>query len=512
MTLPTVQSNGLGKRFAIYILMFSSLVTLVSTIVQIGFEYRSDVGEIEKQLNQIQESYSESLANSLWDASKNDAELQLSGILRLRDMKYVEARNEQGEVYAKAGIETINRSDRRHEFPLTFTKNKKAYSIGNVHVVASLDGTFVRLRDRILTILITQTIKTFLVSFFILYLFQVLIGQHLKMLAKQTKNLENVDGGSVFILERKNSISRAPDELDDVTHALNEMTHRVLQSLMTIEKNRNQLNHINEHLEQLVIDRTEKLAATMVELSKSNQMASLGKLVAGISHELNTPVGNILVSSSTLHDLIVELDELMNVGKVSRTQLNTAVANCKQGAEIIQRSANRANDLIMSFKEIAMGQNSELSRCFRLRDAVTVVANTYKASAADAGVVIDVRIPAEIIIDSYAGHIETILKNLILNSIKHGYSGDSRGIVVIDAKQEVGAVTIIVQDDGCGIPPELINKVFEPFFTTKFGQGGSGLGLTIIYNLIHLIFKGNITLNNNDSKGIRVEFRLPLTT
>ncbi|MCH8618990.1 PAS domain-containing protein [Undibacterium sp. TS12] len=218
--------NSLGRRIAIAILMFSSVVTLVSTVFQLALDYQREVGDIETQMVQIQASYQESLSSSLWVTSIRDLELQLNGIMRLPDMQYGEVRTDQDILVAKAG-QAISSHVIRHEFSLSFNHRKSQVHIGKVILLANLEGVYHRLRDKVVVILISQTIKTFLVSLFILMLFQYMIGRHLKKIASFSDRL--FAGGRVeeLVLERKESARVAGDELEQVVNALNSMQQRL---------------------------------------------------------------------------------------------------------------------------------------------------------------------------------------------------------------------------------------------------------------------------------------------
>jgi len=219
-------TNSLGRRIAIAILLFSSVVTLVATVFQLVLDYRREVGDIETQMKQIQSSYQESLSSSLWVTSIRDLELQLNGILRLPDMQYAEVRNDQGVLVARAG-RTINTQVIRHEFPLDFKHRQNQVHIGSVLLVANLDGVYHRLRNKVVVILITQTIKTFLVSLFILMLFQYMVGRHLKKIALFSDRLFAGRRTEKLVLERKPGTRVAGDELEQVVNALNAMQQRL---------------------------------------------------------------------------------------------------------------------------------------------------------------------------------------------------------------------------------------------------------------------------------------------
>ncbi|MBJ7314324.1 PAS domain-containing protein [Rugamonas sp. CCM 8940] len=237
--------NSLGRRFAMLILVFSSVVTLVSTVFQLDMEYRRDVDEVELRLRQIDSSYADSLASSLWITSSRDLELQLQGILRLPDLQYVEVRNEHGQVAARAGA-ARRQGVLSHDFPLSYQHRGRLVRIGTVRAVASLDGARQRLRDKVVAILIWQTIKTFLVSLFILVLFQLLVGRHLKRIAAYSDLLSAGRMQQALTLERRGGKRNAHDELSQMVAALNAMRERLHQAFRDLQDSEFRWKHALE--------------------------------------------------------------------------------------------------------------------------------------------------------------------------------------------------------------------------------------------------------------------------
>lgn len=217
---------SIGRRLAIVVLVFSLAATIVSTALQLALEYQHDVDEMKHDLANISESYSQSLANSLWITSKKDLQLQLDGILRLPDMQYIEVTAENKEVLATAGslddLRTIS-----HDYPLNFTHRDKQVYLGNLHIVASLAGEYQRLKSKFAVILLTEGLKTFLVSLLILYLFHALVGRHLKKIAEFSDNTQGAKLQDYLDLNRPTSNATDNDELSRVVSSINEMKIRL---------------------------------------------------------------------------------------------------------------------------------------------------------------------------------------------------------------------------------------------------------------------------------------------
>jgi len=272
------------------------------------------------------------------------------------------------------------------------------------------------------------------------------------------------------------------------------------------------LRELNEQLEARVEERTRELRQAMAQIIESEKLASLGALVAGVSHELNTPIGNIMLASSALSERIHALSAAFASGALTRSNLEHGLAECADASNLIERNGHRSNDLIESFKRVAVDQTSQRRRRFDLRTTVQDSLNALRSITRRAKVAIELDIGTEIEMDSFPGHLEQIITNIIMNSITHGFDGREGGRITIVATCSEGMVELCYSDDGHGIAAQLQHRVFEPFYTTKLGQGGSGLGLSIVHNLVQAIFKGRMRLESAPGDGVRLHFSLPAVT
>lgn len=213
---------SIGRRFALAILVFSSIVTLTSTILQLSIEYKQDVSEITSRLDQIRDSYNQSLASSLWVTSQENLQLQLDGIIKLPDMQYLEVVSDENKIMAIAGKPQVNQIISQ-TYSLMYAHRGNELLLGKLHVVATLHGVHERLKSRVLVILLTQGIKTFLVSLFILYLFQILVGKHLTRIANFSTSPTNTKLDDQLELQRKVGNHTQNDELEQLVDSINGM-------------------------------------------------------------------------------------------------------------------------------------------------------------------------------------------------------------------------------------------------------------------------------------------------
>lgn len=286
-----------------------------------------------------------------------------------------------------------------------------------------------------------------------------------------------------------------------------------------------EIRTLNTQLEEKVIARTHSLAEANRELEqalntmkvmqeemfRSEKMAALGYLVAGISHELNTPIGNSLMVASTIHDHTQTLEDEINTGQLRKTRLLQLIDDTKKGADILLRNLQRAAQLIVSFKQVAVDQSSDQRRVFDLKNTLEEILLTLEPVYKRTAYQLHTDLQEKIAMESYPGALAQILNNVVNNALNHGFEGRESGHMQLICRSLNDAqVELIFSDDGVGIPKRHINQVFDPFFTTKLGQGGSGLGLHIVYNLVTEVLGGSVTLSSDIDGGTRLRFILPV--
>lgn len=279
----------------------------------------------------------------------------------------------------------------------------------------------------------------------------------------------------------------------------------------------------NRVLEEKVAHRTRDLARANEELAKllghlqsaqkqlvqSEKLASLGSLVAGIAHELNTPIGNGLMVASTMQDHREKFVAELTVG-LRKSVLNEFLDNLEAGCDSLLRNLLRASELISSFKDMAVDQESSRRRRFDLVEVIRDIEIAQGPTLRKAGCRLVSRIAPGIELDSFPGPLGQVIGNLIANSIIHGFEGISGGEITLDAERRGDRVLLIFSDNGRGIAEDLLPRIFDPFFTTRLGQGGSGLGLHIVYTIVVGVLGGSIDVKSAPGQGVEFRILLPL--
>lgn len=277
-----------------------------------------------------------------------------------------------------------------------------------------------------------------------------------------------------------------------------------------------QLLQSNELLEQRVAERTGQLtdtintlARTQQELIHSEKLAALGNLVAGIAHELNTPVGNSVMAASKLKADIKTLNQQLKNG-LTKKDLESFISQSAISSDIMERNLLRASGLISSFKQVAVDQTSLQRREAGLAEIVQDVMLMLQPTIRKSGHQVQLELPQQtILLNTYPGPLEQVLINLIQNALLHAFDMPG-GMVILSAEQQDSQLLLKVSDNGKGIPAAIQSKVFEPFFTTRLGQGGSGLGLSLVHNMVTGILKGHISLHSTPGEGSCFSVVIPL--
>ena len=254
----------------------------------------------------------------------------------------------------------------------------------------------------------------------------------------------------------------------------------------------------------------ENLSMTQEELVRRDKLAALGSLVAGVAHELNTPIGNSLITASTLADHTAALSGQVDAG-IRRSELDAYLERAREAGDILQRNLQRAARLVASFKQIAVDTNDTQRRRFFLDQLLQEMLAPLWASLPQPrpSLVLDVVPGLEL--DSYPGPLGQAVGHLVDNCIAHAFPppASSDAAVTITTSAEGSDVLLSVSDNGAGIPPEHLRRVFDPFYTTRLGSGQSGLGLYITHNIVTGVLAGHIDVSSAPGQGTTFTLRLP---
>lgn len=278
-----------------------------------------------------------------------------------------------------------------------------------------------------------------------------------------------------------------------------------------------ELEQLNSNLEHIIEQRTHELTQSLLQLQKTQRrlidmekMASLGRLVAGIAHEINTPLGVAVTANSHAQATLNELESQFQTGQLTRQQFRSSSTTAKHSLALVQANLQRSVDLVNSFKQTAAATNGYPPEKLPLSQFIRQVLSSIGSLLQQHQVDIELNIPDNLKVQSYASPLATVVTRLIENACQHAFSQQQAPKITISASRNSHNWQLQVADNGRGMTDNELSRAFEPFFTTKRNIGAKGLGLTLVFNLVSHLLQGEITLQNA-KPGCLVTLQCPLT-
>ncbi|MFD2164795.1 ATP-binding protein [Thalassotalea euphylliae] len=508
-------NNKLSQRVLAYILLCSAFLSVLSTAIQIYSDYQDDIVSLNQRFKNIEHSYIPSMATSLWDFNNNLIEQQIKGIVDLPDIGYVKVVSDLGKEYDFGAKAVVDQGIFR-EYKIIYGDDE----IGVLNVYATYEDIYQRLWQKAGFIITSEFIKIFIVALVIVFVVHWMVTRHIYQITQYAQQLagDNLDNSLEL-----DSRPKEKDELDFLVDAINEMREKIKTDILKLEQAEDALLKLNGELEVKVFDRTAELQESNSQLQQSlddltlakdqlvqsEKMASLGQLVAGVAHEVNTPLGICVTSITALKEKVDTLQKSVEAQELTKTQLTDTLNLLLEYQQIIERSLNKSVELIRGFKSVAVEQHTDPELKINLAQHVNDVVNTVKTMFKRKKYMIAIDVDEEFEFVTYPSAWNQILTNFLMNSHIHGFENRDEGQISIKFTQNNGYLTLLYKDDGHGISDEVKKTIFDPFVTTKRGQGGSGLGLNIVFNLVHSKLGGTITCLDVDS-GCCFKVKVPI--
>ncbi|AXV66085.1 MULTISPECIES: sensor histidine kinase [Pseudoalteromonas] len=448
-----------------------------------------------------------------------------------------------------------------YTFPLIFEFSGRATQVGDVTLFSSRDVVFSRIMISIYFLIGNAMIKTTFLIILFLIAFRKQLTEPLAQLTEQIEDLElnDLEGRHIDIQTSEHNELKVMEEsfnrlIDKVVLYREELEHTQKELLISNEK----LDQQNLQLEQEVARKTSNLSQAMMDLQQqkyelekqkftlteeidlrkqteqelitkqtelqryldelnmaqerlvgSEKMAALGGLVAGITHDVNTPIGIGVTATSFLQERLNQIEAAYKDKTLSPKALEEFINDAKQSTSLLTSNLDRASELVASFKQIAVDQASEAVRTINFKEYLGEVIRSLHPKLKKTSHHINLDCPEDLTLNLPAGAISQIFTNLIMNSLIHGFEGIESGIIEIVIKEEDDEVIIDFKDNGNGVTQEQLEKLFDPFFTTKRDQGGSGLGTHITFNLVKQTLSGDIEVTSEPGQGLHYHISFP---
>lgn len=343
--------------------------------------------------------------------------------------------------------------------------------------------------------------------------------------------LDNIEEYQADLERTQNKLKAANRQLDEQNAILEQevarKTSRLSQVMLDLEQRKNELELRQEKLEKEISQRRtmentlrqsnqrlesslNHLRETQQQLIESEKMASLGGLVAGITHDVNTPIGISVTAASYLREKLDSLDTALSNKELTQPQLQKFIEEGRESLSLLDNNLHRASDLISSFKQVAVDQASDAIRDINVKRYIEELIQSLQPHLKKTSHKIELNCADDLFIRCPAGALSQIFTNLILNSLRHAFDGIEQGTMIIDIELRDSQLHVIYKDDGNGLSEDSLAKLFDPFFTTKLNDGGSGLGTHIVRNLVTQTLQGDIDATSAPGEGLTYTFSFPV--
>jgi len=500
--------NSIKSKLRVWLMAGVTLIVAINGLLSYQQNSSQDEEDYQSQRASLRARLALALPHGVWQMDDSytrltlDAELGWSSVLAIRitgdaGLNIGRIHNTTGGLRDMAPSETPA-SDDQLQVPIIYQSREK---LGVATVYLSRAQLEHRQWMHLLSILLEIVILDVLIFFVMTYNLNRFVFAPLNRLQEALNRAASSDDTSASRITQQTQ-----DEFGAVTHSFNRIVDRISADLAMRTAAEAQARQEKDNAEQAL----HQLVQTQQTLVETERLASLGGLVAGVAHEINTPVGISLTTASHLATATLHINEKLESGGVKKSDFQAYLDTAKECCELILSNAEKAANLIHSFKQVAVDQTSEQRRDFQLNDYLNEIVTSLKPRFKRAQTSIHIECEDDLLLDSYPGAISQVLTNLLVNAVVHGFDEKPGGNIDILAERTGnGEVRISIKDNGKGIPAEFLNRIFDPFFTTKRGSGGSGLGLHIVYNIIRQRLGGNIEVHSQPGHGSTFIITMP---
>lgn len=513
--MSTFKRSPIVWRIVLYFFIASLTVSIIAAVVILTLRHQQRTQAIEQRFELLKTSYADSLGTSLWFYDENQLAAQVKGIANISELQYVRVTDN-----LSFNLESGIRPHNSHIQSIVLTYND--HKVGLLEIAFDNEGIIKKSLQSAINTLIAQLLSLILLA--------VLLGLvvHHFFIRRITRLAEEVE-------QRRESKSFAPlslalndqnDEITSLIQAFNSLSKQMSLELQHKIQAQQQLKHINLELEDRVQERTQNLQETVNELNAAleqlhttqkklidaEKLSSLGGLVAGVAHEINTPLGLCITMHSYTVDNVKELQKKFDKGEIRKQDFAEFILNLNESLTILGKNLQRAAQLIKSFKQVSEDQVSEHIRKFTVLNYIHEILETLTPKFKNTQHRVQVNCPEDLWMQTYAGALSQVLTNLIMNSLIHAFEQLENGLITLDISEEKGNILIHYQDNGPGLDEEAKQKIFEPFYTTKRGAGGTGLGMSLVYNIVNQRLHGEIEIDKESKQGAAYYLTLPKIT
>ncbi|KJY86086.1 histidine kinase [Vibrio neptunius] len=619
--------SRIGRRIILLMVTLSSVVTLLTTVLQLSWDYEKEFNDVEQRHVEIRDVHASLLASSLWSFDLVVLQERLDGLVNLPKIDYLEVHS--GNYTFNSG-KKVKGNVVKATYLLTYRDPEDGHTedIGTINVESNAQEIYDYLIQQFISTLLLNAFKTLLVCSIMLFIFHASVNRRIFQIAQYLRAFNPRHPSKPLVLERQRWIQEKDDELDwlgegankissnitllynsikeeqerlaDFTHVssdwlwetddlgrlvycsetmketlelttVNHISFTEIQGLrdatglhQAISKRNDftqieesvtinsmtlyllfqakaryensqflgfrgtainitelkltqiELEELNQNLERLVASRTldlkqsmEQLQETQDKLVESEKLAALGGLVAGVAHEVNTPLGIAVTATSVIRDVTSELNAAFAAQTLTSTQFETLMKRMSDGSQMLEHNLSRAAKLVKDFKQTAVDQVSEARSPFNVLQVLEALLASLHPETRKVPVAPRLSGDSSIVMTSLPGVLTQIISNLVMNSINHAFDDQPDAEIEIHFYAVDDSVVFEYRDNGSGVEESLHQKIFEPFYTSKRGLGGSGLGLNLVFNLVKQKLQGELKFNSQPGEGVLFILTIP---
>ncbi|AIS56818.1 ATP-binding protein [Vibrio coralliilyticus] len=619
--------SRIGRRIILLMVTLSSVVTLLTTLLQLSWDYEKEFSDVDQRHIEIRDVHASLLASSLWSFDLVVLQERLDGLVNLPKIDYLEVHS--GNYTFNSGKE-VKGNVVKATYLLTYRDPEDGHTedIGSIYVESNAQEIYDYLIQQFISTLLLNAFKTLLVCSVMLFIFHASVNRRVFQIAQYLRAFNPRHPSPPLVLEHTRWITEKNDELDwlgegankisnnitllynsikseqerlaDFTHVssdwlwetndlgqliycsepmketlgltavnglsfsdiedlhdstglhqaiarrndftqveesvtINSITlHLLFQAKARYENSQFlgfrgtainitelkltqiELEELNQNLERMVASRTldlkqsmEQLQETQDKLVESEKLAALGGLVAGVAHEVNTPLGIAVTATSVIRDVTSELNAAFAAQTLTSTQFETLMKRMSDSSQMLEHNLSRAAKLVKDFKQTAVDQVSEARSQFNVVQVLEALLASLHPETRK--IPVEPRLAGDrtILMNSLPGVLTQIISNLVMNSINHAFDNQPQAEINISFYQVDESIIVEYRDNGSGVDASLHQKIFEPFYTSKRGLGGSGLGLNLVFNLVKQKLQGELEFNSQPGEGVYFKLTLP---
>lgn len=529
--VPIKSRNRLAYKLTRNVIVACVVLGFLLNIAQLSVDYINEKEESISFIDQVFSSIENAATLAAYNYDEKAAEEVIKGLLQYESIVQGNISSDTGETLAASRKATIRGEGESGSWLYTFRdfehslytqQGSSLLKVGKLRVVVD-ESVFKRdfIRRAVVT-LVAGLLRNTLLALLLVFVIHWTLVKRLVVVKQQLERVNPDNPGRSSLTTQ--TIESMADELDQVVVTVNNLMRSIARQINIRQHAEAEVRQLNDTLAEKVKARTqelesangelrstlEELRTTQRNLIESEKLASLGSMVAGVAHEINTPIGVGITASSSLTDEVSRFSGLYNDQKMKRSDLDQFLRSTQELSEIILNNLRRSGELVKSFKRVAADQTCERCCPFNVYERIEEVFITLKPELKKTTHNLEVLGARDVVLCNYPGAFAQVLTILVMNSLMHAYENKTGGQMQLSYElQSSGELEVVFTDDGCGIEASFCERIFEPFVTTKRGRGGTGLGLHILYNTVTQMLKGSVRCSSELGVGTRFVLTIP---